>query len=75
MMEEIRSLLDQDMKGFILDLRLNTGGSVDLAVQVSTKFLPAGTPPVVHMVDKSGRRVTYHAGPGEKLDIPMDCIG
>jgi carboxyl-terminal processing protease len=70
MMEEIKSLFDQDMKGLILDLRLNTGGSVDLAVQVSTKFLPAGTP-VVHMVDKSGRRVTYHAGPGEKVDIPL----
>ncbi|HHX27113.1 MAG TPA: S41 family peptidase [Firmicutes bacterium] len=70
MMEEIKSLLDRDMKGFILDLRLNPGGSVDLAVQVSTKFLPAGTP-VVHMVDKNGRRVTYHAGPGEKVDIPM----
>mgnify|MGYP000860156837 CR=1 FL=1 len=70
MMEDIRSLLEKNMKGFILDLRLNTGGSVDLAVQVSSKFLPAGTP-VVHMVDKSGHRVTYHAGPGEKLSIPM----
>lgn len=70
MMEEIRSLLDQEMKGFILDLRLNPGGSVDLAVQVATKFLPTGTP-VVHMVDKNGKRVTYHAGPGDKLDIPM----
>ncbi|NLA06123.1 MAG: PDZ domain-containing protein, partial [Firmicutes bacterium] len=65
MMDEIRSLLDRNMKGFILDLRLNPGGSVDLAVQVATKFLPAGTP-VVHMVDKSGRRVTYYAGPGDK---------
>ncbi len=70
MMDEIRSLLDRNMKGFILDLRLNPGGSVDLAVQVATKFLPAGTP-VVHMVDKSGRRVTYYAGPGDKVDVPM----
>lgn len=70
MMEEIRSLLDLNMRGLILDLRLNPGGSVDLAVQVATKFLPAGTP-VVHMVDKGGHRVTYSAGPGEKVDVPM----
>ncbi|NLS44963.1 MAG: S41 family peptidase [Firmicutes bacterium] len=70
MMENIRDLLNRDMEAFILDLRLNTGGSVHLAVQVLTKFLPAGTP-VVHMVDKSGHRVTYNAGPGEKIDIPM----
>ena len=43
---------------------------MDLAVQVATKFLPAGTP-VVHMVGKGERRVTYHAGPGDKMDIPM----
>jgi carboxyl-terminal processing protease len=70
MMEEIQNLLEQNMKGLILDLRLNPGGSVDLAVQVATKFLPAGTP-VVHMVGKGGRRVTYHAGPGAKVDVPM----
>lgn len=70
MMNEIQSLLDLNMKGLILDLRLNPGGSVDLAVQVATRFLPAGTP-VVHMVDKGGHRVTYNAGPGEKVDVPM----
>lgn len=70
MMEGIQGLLDRNMKGLILDLRLNPGGSVDLAVQVATKFLPAGTP-IVHMVGKGGRRVTYHAGPGDKVDIPM----
>ena len=70
MMSEIKGLLDQDMKGLILDLRLNPGGLVDLAVDVLNKFLPMGTP-VVHQVNKSGRQVTYYAGPGEKIDLPM----
>jgi len=38
----LNSLLKQDVKGLILDLRFNPGGRLDKAVEVSDMFLPAG---------------------------------
>ncbi len=45
--DAIKSLSDQGVQGLIVDLRNNPGGLLTAAVQVSSRFLPAGTT-VVH---------------------------
>ncbi len=56
------------VKGIILDLRDNTGGTLEAAVEVANHFVPKG--PVVHLVDRSGHRETYEVG-GGRLDQPL----
>jgi len=70
MTNEIDNLTRQGMRALILDLRFNPGGSLPLAIQVASKFLPAGSP-VVHIVSKGGNRVTYYSGPGKKVGVPV----
>lgn len=42
--EAVALLRSRGAKSFVLDLRGNTGGSVDQALRISSLFLPAGTP-------------------------------
>ncbi|HZW82784.1 MAG TPA: S41 family peptidase [Candidatus Deferrimicrobium sp.] len=56
------------VKGVMLDLRDNTGGTLEAAVEVANHFVPKG--PVVHLVDKSGKRETYEVG-GGRLNVPL----
>lgn len=67
---ELDALARQEMRGLILDLRYNPGGSFPLAIQVASRFLPAGAP-VVHVVGRDGRRVTYYSGRGPKVTVPV----
>ena len=67
---ELDVLARQEMRGLILDLRYNPGGSFPLAIQVASRFLPAGAP-VVHVVGRDGRRVTYYSGRGPKVTVPV----
>jgi len=39
----LTDLMEQDSQGLIIDLRGNTGGFVDTAVEITSAFLPAGT--------------------------------
>lgn len=55
-------------RGIILDLRDNPGGSLEAAVEVAGNFLPKG--PVVHLVDRNGKRTTYEVE-GSQLNIPL----
>ena len=56
--DEVRkALLDgkaRGAKGYILDLRVNGGGLLDAAVQISSLFVPRGT--VVATIDRAGDR-------------------
>ncbi|HTX03594.1 MAG TPA: S41 family peptidase [Candidatus Acidoferrales bacterium] len=56
--DEVRkALLDgraHDAKGYILDLRINGGGLLDAAVQISSLFIQSGT--VVATIDREGDR-------------------
>ncbi|MGE5587893.1 MAG: S41 family peptidase, partial [Clostridia bacterium] len=67
---ELGNLASQDMRGLILDLRYNPGGSFPLAIQVASRFIAAGSP-VVHVVGRDGHRVTYYSAPGPKVTVPM----
>lgn len=68
--DELKALARHEMRGLILDLRYNPGGSFPLAIQVASRFLRTGAP-VVHVVGRDGRRVTYYSGPGAKVKVPV----
>jgi len=61
--DEVRkALLDgraHDAKGYVLDLRVNGGGLLDAAVQISSLFIQSGT--VVATIDREGDRETRSA--------------
>lgn len=71
---EVGSALDriasEGVRGLILDLRSNGGGLLGAATQVADRFLADGQP-IVHVVDREGRRKTDRAGPGTKLTMPV----
>jgi len=72
--EEIHSalqeLLAQNPQGLILDLRYNSGGYLDAAIQVGSEFLPDGV--VAYEEYGDGTRDTFNVtGDGIATEIPM----
>ncbi len=57
-------------RGLLLDLRTNGGGLLDVAVTIADRFVPAGEP-IVHLVDRDGRRQTERATRSAKVQIPV----
>lgn len=58
-----------DMKGLILDLRSNPGGSLHAVVEIAKQILPKGL--VVYTEDRSGHREEYSCDGSRKLQVPM----
>jgi len=66
----LTELLAQNPKGLILDLRYNSGGFLDAAIQVSSEFLPDGVVTIEEYGD--GKRDTFNVtGSGIATEIPM----
>lgn len=69
--DTLRSLMDQNPPGLILDLRGNPGGYLDTAIEVISQFVPRGTL-VMREQFGDGREVEYEArGGGLATDIPL----
>lgn len=64
--EEAKS---KDMKGLIIDLRGNPGGSLETVVDIAQKILPAGL--VVYTEDKYGNRQEYKCDGKNEIDVPL----
>lgn len=58
-----------DMKGLILDLRSNPGGSLSAVVDIARMLLPKGL--IVYTEDKNGERVEYRCDGSRKLQVPL----
>ncbi len=58
----LKILLAQDPKGLILDLRYNSGGYLDTAIEVVSQFIPEGT--VMIEQEGTGEEIVYTAEPG-----------
>ncbi len=67
--KDLQWLRQQGARGLILDLRHNPGGRLDVSVDVARSFVPRG--PVVHVVDRAGRRETYVSDNPRGLGMPL----
>ncbi len=65
----IEDLQSQGMKGMILDLRFNPGGSLSEAIKVSSFFLKDGV--VVSVKDKAGNEQVYNREGKYMGDFPL----
>ncbi len=58
-----------DMKGLILDLRANPGGSLSAVVDIARMILPKGL--IVYTEDKYGKRTEYTCDGKRELEVPL----
>ncbi len=64
-----KQLVDAGLRGLVLDLRFNPGGSLQAAIEISDMFVPEG---VIVSVKGRGREQEYAAqAPGTLSDFPM----
>ena len=59
----------EGMKGMILDLRANPGGSLNAVVEMARMLLPKGM--VVYTEDKNGKRTEYTCDGTNELEVPL----
>lgn len=57
------------MKGLILDVRGNPGGSLDAVVDVARMLLPEGM--IVYTEDRNGKRDEYTCDGTRQIDVPL----
>lgn len=65
----LASVRASGMKGLILDLRANPGGSLSAVVDMARMILPEGM--IVYTEDKSGKRSEYTCDGKKELDVPL----
>ncbi|MBO5622252.1 MAG: S41 family peptidase, partial [Butyrivibrio sp.] len=65
-MSELRA---SDIKGLIIDLRSNPGGSLQAVCDIARQILPKGL--IVYTVDKEGNRENYSCDGEHEIDIPV----
>lgn len=67
--EALQTSRNEGMKGLVLDLRGNPGGSVDAVVDVARMLLPEGL--VVYTEDKYGKREEYRCDGSHEFELPL----
>ena len=67
--EAIEELKKENIKGLVLDIRNNPGGSLDSVVEIARKILPKGL--VVYTEDSRGKRRDIECDGENELDIPL----
>lgn len=58
-----------DMKGLIIDLRANPGGSLNAVVEIARMLLPEGM--IVYTRDKNGKGMDYTCDGTRQLEVPL----
>ncbi|MGH7174699.1 MAG: S41 family peptidase, partial [Gemmataceae bacterium] len=69
----MRDLKEAGIKGFILDLRFNPGGLLDVAVDISDLFIDDGVVVSIRERNKAEKEIAGHSR-GSLLDFPMVCM-
>lgn len=69
--EHLAKLKNNDIKGLIIDLRDNPGGSYDQVVEISDEILPEGL--IVYTEDRSGKKEYKYSKKGE-LGLPLAVL-
>lgn len=70
---DLRSLLAEEPKGLIFDLRDNPGGFLDVAVEIGSQFVSEGTILVEKLKDGQARDYPAQSG-GLATDIPLAVL-
>ena len=70
--EELKKLQDQGMKGLILDLRNNPGGTVDAVTSIAQYLIPEGL--VFYMQYPDGSRKEYKADGTDWIHLPIAVL-
>jgi len=65
---DLNSMLKKGIKGLVIDLRDNPGGSFEQVVEIADSLLPAGT--IVYTEDREGRK-EYRYSDTKYTDIPL----
>ncbi|AOZ97496.1 S41 family peptidase [Butyrivibrio hungatei] len=67
--EGMAELRESNIKGLIIDLRSNPGGSLQAVCEIARQLLPQGT--IVYTVDRDGNREDYTCDGEHEIDIPV----
>lgn len=67
----MKELESQGVKGLVVDLRSNPGGSLDTVVKILDTLLPEGT--IVYTENKNGKKEVYSSD-AEECDLPMAVL-
>lgn len=67
--EALAEARGNDMRGLIIDLRSNPGGSLDAVVDIAQMLLPEGL--IVYTEDKAGNRKEYRSDGTRELEVPL----
>lgn len=67
--QALASARGDGMKGLIIDLRANPGGSLNAVVEMARMILPEGM--IVYTEDKDGKRSEYTCDGTKELDVPL----
>lgn len=68
----LTGLQDEGLKGLVLDLRGNPGGSVDSVTAIAEYFLPEGL--IFSMKDKNGKETDYSTDGSKELGLPLAVL-
>ena len=71
-MTEYNKLTEEGMKGLIVDLRDNPGGSLSCVCDILDEILPEGK--IVYTKDKNGKEKDYISDEEKQFDIPMEVL-
>lgn len=70
--EAYADLQNQGMKGIVIDLRSNPGGSLNIVCQILDLILPEGR--IVYTEDKNGKQQEVTSDKEHQIDIPMTVL-
>ncbi len=71
-MNAYNDLKNQGMKGMVVDLRSNPGGSLSIVCKILDEILPEGK--IVYTQDKNGKEEDFTSDEEKKIDIPMTVL-
>lgn len=71
-MNAYNNLKNQGMKGMIVDLRSNPGGSLSIVCKILDEILPEGK--IVYTQDKNGKEEDFTSDEEKKIDIPITVL-
>lgn len=71
--QKLEELLNNGMKGLVLDLRDNGGGYLNEAINIASEFIPKNKT-VTYTIDKYNKKIVYKSNGDKITDIPVTIL-